>query len=479
MSQNLKSKFISGLLWTSSSNIGAIIINFTLGVWLARILGPEAYGIIAMIIVVTGFSRLFLDFGFGEALIQNLNTSTKDFSTIFWYNLISALLFSFIIFYSSNLISAFYKNFELTPYIKVMSSIVFLNSISMVQKVKLEKEMQFKQIGIAEFVSTLLSYIVAIYYAYYNLGVWSLVILHLTKPLFYSILIWWYSKWVPNLYFSFFTIKKYLNFSFAIFINGVFDTISTSIDRLLIGRYLGELSLGIYSKSLSTVRMPVNTFMSAISRVFFPVFSKIQNDKYRVFKIYNKFIFTFTGFICLFALVFYFFGSEIILLVFGEKWRDMIPIFKIFSLGLIFLPFNKLIDIVIKSIGKTNYLHLITFIEKPILILSLCIGIFLGEIYYVAVMFNFSIILNFFVKSYIMTLGLGQSFKTLIFNHFYSLRIILLPLLALFIIFLTENWNNIIVKLLSMVIPFLISLYLFRESSVYPVIKLLYNKEKN
>ena len=216
----------------------------------------------------------------------------------------------------------------------------------MLQRVKLEKEMQFKQIGIAEFVSTLLSYIVAIYYAYYNFGVWSLVILHVTKPLLYSILIWWYSKWVPNLYFSFFTIKKYLNFSFAIFINGVFDTISTSIDRLLIGRYLGELSLGIYSKSLSTVRMPVNTFMSAISRVFFPVFSKIQNDKYRVFKIYNKFIDTFTGFICLFALVFYFFGFEIVILVFGEKWRDMIPVFKIFSLGLIFLPFNKLIDIV-------------------------------------------------------------------------------------------------------------------------------------
>ena len=124
MSQNLKSKFISGVLWTSSSNIGAIILNFTLGIWLARILGPEVYGIIAMIVVVTGFSRLFLDFGFGEALIQNLNTSTKDFSTIFWYNIISALLFSLLIFYSSNLISAFYKNFELTPYIKVMSSIV-------------------------------------------------------------------------------------------------------------------------------------------------------------------------------------------------------------------------------------------------------------------------------------------------------------------------------------------------------------------
>ena len=138
-----------------------------------------------------------------------------------------------------------------------------------------------------------------------------------------------------------------------------------------------------------------------------------------------------------------------------------------------------MIDIVIKSIGNTNYLHLITFIEKPILILSLCIGIFLGEIHYVAIMFNFSIILNFFVKSYIMTLGLGQSFKTLIFNHLYSLRIILLPLLALFIIFLTENWNNIIAKSLSIVIPFVISLYLFRESSVYPLIKLFYNKEKN
>ena len=476
MSANLKNQFIKGVLWTATSNLGAVIINFTLGIYLARVLGPEAYGIIGMVLVITGFSRLFLDFGFGEALIQKENIQDKDYSTIFWYNIIISVIITVSIYFSANFIAEFYKNVKLIPFAKVMSLFVLINSIGMVQKIKLEKEMRFKEIGISEILSSFISFSFAIFFASNGYGVWSLVILHLLKLLIYAVLIWWFSKWLPSFIFSFASIRKLLKFSFAIFINGVFETIASVIDKVLIGRNLGELTLGIYSKSLSTVRMPVNTIMSAIGRVIYPVFSKIQNDTQRIFNIYCQFILGVSSVIFPCAIIFYVFGSDIVNLVFGSKWVEMIPIFKIMSLGIVVLPFNILIDSVVKSIGKAKHLNFITFYEKPITIICLVIGVYLGELYYVAIMVNVALFINFFLKSYIMILSLKKSLINLMMYHVKSFKILVIPGFSLLLLHII-GYNEKSLKLIVLLLSFFLSFFIFRNQVIFPFVKLYHNSK--
>ena len=139
MSSNLKKEFVKGVAWTAISNLGATVISFTLGIWLARILGPSVYGIIGMVLVITGFSRLLLDFGFGEALIQQKNNNNRDYSTVFWYNMFLSFVLCFIIYSSANFIGEFYRNEAVIPITKAISFVVIINSLGMVQRIKLEK----------------------------------------------------------------------------------------------------------------------------------------------------------------------------------------------------------------------------------------------------------------------------------------------------------------------------------------------------
>lgn len=478
MSSNLKRDFVNGVIWTSISNFGGTIINFTLGIWLARILGPGVYGIIGMALVVTGFSRLFLDFGFGEALIQQKKSSNKDYSTVYWYNIISSFVLCFIIYFSSNLIGEFYRNEALIPLTKVISFVVILNSLGMVQRIKLEKEMRFKEIGVAEFASSLISVSLAIYFALYGFGVWSLVILNLSKPLLYAFVLSLYSKWIPSFVFSIGSIKNLLGFSFALFINGVFETIASVIDKVLIGRNLGELSLGIYSKSVATVRMPVNTMMAALGRVIYPAFSKIQDDPKRIFNIYKQFVIILTCVVFPCAIIFYVFGGDIVKLVFGEKWFDMIPIFKIMAVGIVVLPFNVLIDSVVKSSGNAKYLNFITFYEKPITVICLLVGIYLGNLYYIALMVNLALFINFFIKSFIMTLLLKASFINLIQYHIYCLKFLIIPVSGLYFLSLTSYWNIFELKLIILPVSFVFSFFVFRNE-LTTLVKTFYENLKS
>ena len=285
---SLRKSVIQGVAWTSMSNLAGFAINFFLGVWLARILGPEAYGLVGMVLVVAGFARLLLDFGFSEAMVQSADTTDKVYSSAFWLNLIVSFILTAIFFLAAPLIAKFYSNENLIALCRVLSVTFIANGLSLVQRTRLEKGLRFKEIGIAEVSSSIVSVVFALVLAQQQKGVWALVALHVTKPVIYNIVVWLYSKWMPQIHFSLNSIKHLFRFSSALFMNGLLGTTAMNIDKLLIGRSLGELNLGIYTKSFSTVRMPVDQMMSAVGRVMFPAYSLIQDDKARIYSIYKR-----------------------------------------------------------------------------------------------------------------------------------------------------------------------------------------------
>jgi O-antigen/teichoic acid export membrane protein len=465
----LRKSFIHSVAWTTGSNVGGFLINFFLGVWLARILGPEAYGLVGMVMVVTGFGRLFMDFGFGEALIQNQDTKEEDFSSVFWFNIIVSIFLFILFFFLSGFIASFYVQPVLKSISQVISSVFFLNALGMVQRIKLEKELKFKQIGIAELLSSLLSILIAISLAIKGFGVWSLVYLNLLKPLFYSVFIWLFSKWMPNITFNIESLLKLAKFSTALLINGFLEMIASTIDKVLIGKLQGDNSLGIYSKSFATVRMPVMQVMSAIGRVIFPTFSSIQSDDTRIFEIYKKFILIISSLIFPIMVVFYFFKDEIILLLFGNKWSEMIPIFGIFALTTGFLPFNILADSVVKSKGKVNHLNYITFFEKPLAIIAVIIGVIIGSLEAIALSISIGIFIIFLIKSYIVCLSLSQSFLSLMIEHLKALLLLIIPIIGLVGMSFFKIDYGLTFKILYTFILFSISVFMFRYTLLFPL----------
>ncbi len=460
----LKKKVVSGVLWTAASNIGGTLLSFTLGVWLARLLGPSAYGLIGMVLVIAGFGRLLLDFGFGEALIQKQDVTERDYSSVFWFNIAIAIVLCGLFYMSAPWIAAFYANTDLIPLTQVMSLSFLLNGSIIVQRIRLEKAFRYRVISLAELTSSLLSSVVAIAMAYKGFGVWSLVALNLTKPLIYGLYIWVASTWLPSLEFNTANIRNLGKFSLSILLNGVFNTVATSLDKILIGKNLGAQSFGLYTKAYGTLRLPVNQLTYAMNRVLYPAFSQIQSQRKHVFDVYRKIIRLVSLLIFPVMLGFVFFGDTIIWLMFGNEWAAMAPVFKILALTAGFIPFNIIADSIIKSQGSSYYLNLITFVEKPLVVVAILAGVSFGSILALSWCLTIATFIVFLFKSWLISLALEQPYKTLLIQHAISVKYIALPLLALLAVMLFQPDMYVVFAAGLFVLALLLSLTLFRKS---------------
>jgi PST family polysaccharide transporter len=476
----LKKKVVSGIFWTAISNVGGVVLSFSLGVWLARLLGPPAYGLINMVLVVAGFGRLLLDFGFGEALIQKRDVDQQDYSSVFWFNILVAIGLTAAFFFCSPIISSFYHKPDLLPICQVMSLSFLLNGAVIVQRIKLEKAFKYKLISAAELGSTLSSTALAIYLAIQGYGVWSLVILNLSKSLIYGLIIWVSSQWLPTMMFQFDRIKKLSRFSLALMANGSFNTLATSLDKLLLGRFKGEMSLGLYSKSYSTIRLPVNQVTYALSRVMYPAFSEIQDKKSKIFEVYGKIIRVISYLLFPVMAVFIFFGESIVIWLFGADWTAMTPIFRILAITAGFIPFNIFADSIVKSQGSVKHLNLITFIEKPLVIVATIIGIASGSVITLSWSLAICVFVVFLIKSNIVSLVLNKPLGHLLLTHIRALGLVVLPVLAMSLVLWSRLSYGISTQIAIFLTALTISAFLLRKQIAEPIIEVLniYRKPK-
>jgi len=172
-------------------------VQFLLGIILARLLLPEDYGLIGVVFIFIAISTTITDSGFKSALIQKKNRDEKDFSTVFYFNIIAAVLFYCIIFFTAPLIATFFNNQELISLIRVSMVSIIINSFSVVQIAKYSIDLDFKTQTKATLISILISGSVGIILAYNGFGVWSLVTQFIIRSSINVTLLCFYSKWIP------------------------------------------------------------------------------------------------------------------------------------------------------------------------------------------------------------------------------------------------------------------------------------------
>ncbi len=203
-----KTKVVSGLFWKFAERIGAQGVNLIVSVILARILAPEDYGLIALITIFITISNVFIESGMGTALIQKKDVDIKDFSTVFYFNILTSILMYAILYLISPLIANFYNNSQLVPVVRVLGLTLVISGLKGVQNAYISKKMIFKKFFIATIVGTIISAIVGIVMAYKGFGVWALVTQQLTNTTIDTIMLWITVKWRPTLEFSFERLKR-------------------------------------------------------------------------------------------------------------------------------------------------------------------------------------------------------------------------------------------------------------------------------
>ena len=351
---NLKSKGTRAFIWDLFGKMATHGMSFVISIFLARLLEPSDFGLIAMVMVIIGIASVFTDVGLGGALIQRRRIHPVYYSSVFYFNIVIGLFLALITYFSAPWISEFYNNEELLPLVQVMSISFILGALSSVQSTRLRKELNYALLTKIGLISSLVSGMVGISLAFWGAGVWSLVAQILMARIMYNILIWTAGHWKPSLEFSWKALTQLWGFGFRMFLSGMLDAIFTRIDFLIIGKLFPLATLGYFQRAKSLNSMVVRYSSGSLMTVLFPVLSKVQNDLPRFQNIIMKSlgIISFVVFLLLGGL--YLISEELIVLLFSDKWLPSVDFFKILVLSGFAYPISALLVNVLSSRGNSK-----------------------------------------------------------------------------------------------------------------------------
>lgn len=326
---SLTKKTIKGLSWSSLSQIFRQATQFVITAILARLLIPEDFGLLGMVIVFSTFARIFVETGISEALIQKESVTDKHFYSAFWVNLALAVIMMFLFILVAPIISGFYETEALKPIIIAMSINIVIVACSVIPRTLLERDMHFDKIAFADMGAVILGGGVAICMAFSGYGVWSLVFNLIVTALSSTVFLWKLAEWRPRFTFSIQAIKDVFKFSTHLISFNVINYFEDNLDYLLIGKFFGAEALGYYTLAYKLMLVPLRNISQAIARVMFPALSKIQKNLNKVRNAYLKMIkvislVAFPMMCVLFAV-----STQFILVVYGEQWTPVIRLLQI------------------------------------------------------------------------------------------------------------------------------------------------------
>ena len=268
---SLKQKTVNGVVWSSVQRFGTMAITFASNIVLARLLSPDDYGCIAMLMIFISLANTFIDGGFGSALIQKKEPTDKDYSTILYWNIALSLLLYAVLFLCAPLVAQFYRMPLLTKVLRVQGVVLSFNALSIVQQNQLKKQLQFKKLSIVYVSASLISLAIAIVAAYHGWGVWSLVAQQISISVLHAILFWIVSKWRPIRVFSWSSFKELFKFGGFMLLSHLFSTLSNEIQGLLVGRMFTPATLGLYNQAYRLEGSAATATSSIIDQVTYPV----------------------------------------------------------------------------------------------------------------------------------------------------------------------------------------------------------------
>jgi teichuronic acid exporter len=403
----LRSKTIGGVGWSFADSGAKYGISFIVSIILARLLGPDTYGLIGIIMIFTSFFSILVDGGFTNAIIRKQDANDVDYSTVFWTNLFLSLALSVTLFFCAGYISEFFKRPELVALTRVMSSIVILDALCIVQRTKLTKKIDFKTQTIVSIISSSISGVVGIGMAVSGLGVWSLAGQQISSAFLNMIFLWRANRWLPEMIFSWQSFKEMWNFGWKLMVSGIFNTISNNIYGIVIGRKFSAATLGQYSRAESFAGLFSRNITRIVSRVSFTALCNIQDEPMRFKSAFREIVRTtmFPTFTLMLGIAAV--AKPLIFILLGDKWTESAPFLQIICLYLMLNPMQALNLNAIQVMGRSD-LTLYLNIFKTILSAG---PILLGIFYNIYWMLFGSMVLGYF------SLYLNTFFSKKLFNY--------------------------------------------------------------
>ncbi len=370
---SLKKQAISGLFWTFGQQFSSQLIMMAVQIVLARLLMPEAFGLIAMLQIFISLGNTLMDSGMTNSLIRTPQADQRDYSTIFFMNMgISSVLY-LMIFLFAPLASDFYRQPQLTPILRVYAISIIIQALVAVQTTRLTKAMNFRLQMLMELPATLLGSGAGLWLAYRGYGVWALVWMYLTRSTIWAALHWIFADWRPALIFDREKFKTHFSFGYKLTLSGLLDTIYTNSYSVLIGRFFNISQLGFYDRAFAFRSIPLNTISSALFKVSYPMFSSIQHDDVRLKSVYKRVMQQVLFWVAPLMIYCCLVAKPVFSWLLTEKWLPAVPYFQILCIAGILFPLHVYNLNILNVKGRSDLFLKLEVVKKlMITILIIC-----------------------------------------------------------------------------------------------------------
>lgn len=376
MAESANKSIVKSLFWTYGEKLSTQFVSILVSIILARLLSPDDYGVISIVMVFILFCDIFVTGGFSQALVQKKDADDLDFNSMFICSCVMSLLLYGVIFLGAPFIANFYERPVIAPVLRVLGLRLIVSSINTIQQAKIQKMMTFKKSFFATAAGTLLSAIVGVILAYCGFGVWALVGQYLVFSFVVTIALARICDWSPRLQFSWVRSKQLINFGWKVLLTTISFTLVSDFRSLVVGKKFGPGDLAFYDQGQKFPNLIVANINASIGRVLFPAFSNRQDDLTYVKQLCRKGIDLSTFLLAPLLIGLIAVADTFVEVVLTEKWAPCVFYMRVLTLMFLVRPFTSTCHQAIMALGRSDIVLKIMIIISVTTMILLCIALF-------------------------------------------------------------------------------------------------------
>lgn len=469
----LREKTVVGSFWSLFERFGYLTIQFLSNLVFARLLMPEDFGVIGILLIFTSLSTVLVDGGLASALIQKKEINDTDASTMFFTNLGLSIIIYILIFFFAPLIATFFKNPNIGLLLRVIEVIVVIDAFSAVQTALLSRSMKFNLLAKYKIIAIIIAVIISLICVLLGLGVWSLVIQYVVYSTVRALLLWLKSTWRPNLVYSKESFVALFGYGSKLLIAQFISELYVNFQSILIGRKFLAKDLGFYTQAKQLQQVPVQSLSNVVNTVSFPAFSQLQDDKNKLRLLVRQnlkgLVFINTPLMFFLSVV----ASPLLVFLYSSKWIQSVPYFQFLCLGFgVLLIIHQCTLTSLRALGRSDYVLKLEIIKKILGITLLLVCTHFWGIWGIMIGLTINSVIELFLNGYYLNKEIGYGAIGQFLDFLPSLLMSLLASFATYnlLTFLISGWSTLlqlVASFICFVTIYILLAYIFKIDSLW------------
>lgn len=371
--EHLKERTAKGLLWGGFGNLMLQFASLIFGIFLARLLNAEDYGVVGLLAVFSQLARALCESGFTKALVNRPGLRHKDYNAVFWFSILIGIGCYLILFFCAPWIAHFYEEPRLVSLARYTFLSILFACFGMAPSAYMYKSLMVKERMMATWISVIGSNAVGVLMAFNGFAYWGIATQNLLYFIIFTICAFIYSRWWPSLKVSFRPIKEMFPFSVKLLMTNIVNIVNGNLFTIFFGKFFSVKAVGNYNQANKWSTMGDSLITSTIANVTQPVLASIDagTERERYYAAFRKLVrFTaFVGFPIMFGLAFI--AREFIVILITEKWIESALILSILSIGHAFYVITWVFSDLLAERGRSGWYLLVSSVSGGLQILSL------------------------------------------------------------------------------------------------------------